>query len=213
MREGRARIAERFRAAGSALGAPVFIRIFKEEAELELWAPSPAGPYVRVHTFPICYYSGPLGPKQREGDGMSPEGFYAVGAKQLLPTSRYHRAFNIAFPNAYDRAQGRTGSYLMVHGDCVSIGCYAMTDRGISEIYTAVEDALGDGQGSVPVHIFPFRMDEARMARASGPWLGFWRNLKEGYDAFETTRVPPRVGVRGKRYVFDDPGARPIRGW
>ena len=214
MREGRGRLDARMQAVHAEAGSPVFIRIFKEEAELELWArPEPDGPYVPVHTYPVCYFSGPLGPKQAEGDGMSPEGFYAVTAKQMLPTSRYHRAFNLAFPNAYDRARGRTGSYLMVHGDCVSIGCYAMTDAGISEIYLAVEDALQAGQSNVPVHIFPFRMTAERMAQSAGPWKPFWENLREGYGRFEAQRLPPEVGVRDRRYVFDDPEGQPVEGW
>ena len=126
------------------------------------------GAFAPFETYPICAWSGELGPKLAEGDRQAPEGFYAVGLKQLNPNSNYHRAFNLGFPNAYDRALGRTGSFLMVHGDCVSIGCYAMTDQGIDEIYRIVEAALHQGQREVPVHAFPFRMTEKAMAEKAG---------------------------------------------
>lgn len=186
------------------VGDPVYIRIFKEENILELWMkPDNAYRYTLIKTYPICKWSGYLGPKLSEGDFQSPEGFYKVEPAWLHPTSRYHVAFNIQYPNDYDRVHGRTGSFIMVHGDCVSEGCYAMTDRRMEEIYTLVERALDAGQPEVPVHIFPFRMTAARMARAAGtPWYGFWSNLKEGYDYFEINGVPPRHIVVNKRYVF-----------
>ena len=183
-----------------AKGAPVFVRIFKQESELELWAER-GGAHVLVKTYPICTWSGTLGPKLREGDRQSPEGFYRVTRERLNPNSRFHLSFNVGFPNAYDRAHGRTGSFLMVHGNCVSLGCYAMTDAGIEEIYGMVEAALDGGQPSVQVHIFPFRMTDAKMRRhGSSKWIGFWRNLKQGYDAFETHGRPPEITVEGGVY-------------
>jgi murein L,D-transpeptidase YafK len=183
-------------------GDPIFIRIFKESSELELWTKRGDG-FALFKAYPICNYSGQLGPKLKEGDRQSPEGFYSVTADQLNPNSSYHLAFNIGFPNAYDRAHKRTGSFLMVHGRCVSIGCYAMTDAGIEEIYLLAETALQNGQGSFSVHIFPFRMTEENMEEHAGSeWIGFWRNLKEGYDLFETGRVPPKVMLADKRYAF-----------
>lgn len=188
--------------AGAQAGAPVFIRIFKRSRRLELWAEG-GGTYKLVKTWPICTFSGHLGPKLKRGDLQAPEGFYSVTRRALNPNSRFHLSFNLGYPNAYDRAHGRTGDYLMVHGNCVSIGCYAMTDRGIEEIYTLVKAALDKGQRAVPVHIFPFRMTEENMARASrSRWIGFWSNLKTGYDWFERTRRPPAVRVRNKTYVF-----------
>ncbi|MEM8617038.1 MAG: L,D-transpeptidase family protein, partial [Pseudomonadota bacterium] len=140
-------------------GTETFIRIFKQENELELWLKAPnENQYELSKTFPICAWSGALGPKLREGDGQSPEGFYRVGLGSLNPNSSFHLSFNLGFPNAYDRAHGRTGSYLMVHGACASIGCYAMTDAGIEEIYAAVETTLRSGQTAVSVHVFPFRL-------------------------------------------------------
>lgn len=185
---------------GLIFGAPVFMRIFKEEAELELWVRG-AERFELFKTYPICNYSGALGPKLREGDRQSPEGFYKVGRGALNPNSSFHLSFNLGFPNAYDATNARTGSFLMVHGDCVSIGCYAMTDAAIEEIYVLAEAALLQGQAAFDVHAFPFRMSEARMAQAEDhAWIGFWEELKPGYDAFETSRQVPEVSATGGRY-------------
>ncbi len=187
---------------GLALGAPVFMRIFKEESLLEVWLQRAAdGNWVLARRYPICNYSGKLGPKLREGDRQSPEGLYAIGHDQLHPGSRYHLAFNLGFPNAFDRANGRTGSFLMVHGDCVSIGCYAMTNRGIEEIYALAEAALKAGQKSFDVHAYPARLTDAWIARHDqSPWIEFWRDLKSCHDRFETTHKPPRWRLEKKRY-------------
>jgi len=191
---------EELAARGLARGVPVYLRIFKEEHELELWVSGENG-YSLLRTYPICAWSGTLGPKLQEGDGQSPEGFYRVRRRDLNPNSQFHLSFNLGFPNAYDRAHGRTGSYLMVHGNCVSIGCYAMTDEVIETIYGVVEAALKSGQGHVPVHVFPFRMTQANLDRHAGSqWFAFWLNLKQGYDAFEAERLPPKVRVQGKTY-------------
>lgn len=191
----------RLNARGLRLGAPVFIRIFKEPRELELWMKGGKG-WVLYKTFPVCRYSGALGPKLKEGDGQSPEGLYRVGAGQLNPDSSYHLSFNLGFPNAWDRGKGRTGSFLMVHGDCVSIGCYAMTDAGIEEIWTLVTAALRAGQPAFQVHVFPFRLESAAMTtHRQHRSLAFWRELQPCYAKFVDTRVPPRVRVRGGKYV------------
>jgi murein L,D-transpeptidase YafK len=194
--------------SGLEIGQPIFIRIFKEESELEVWLEGEGG-FELLRTYPVCYFSGHLGPKLREGDLQSPEGFYFVRPSQLNPNSRYHLAFNIGYPNAYDRAHGRTGGAIMVHGDCVSIGCYAMTDPGIEEIYTLAEAALNHGQPFFRVHIFPFRMTDANMRRHSGSaWYGFWENLRQGYDFFEKSRIPPDVRVERATYLFAGAPAR-----
>lgn len=202
--EIRARQAPLLRAAlsqdGLEFGAPVFIRILKEEAELELWVKD-GSVYRLFRSYPICAYSGDLGPKLKEGDRQSPEGIYRVSAGALNPNSSYHLSFNLGFPNAYDRAQGRTGSFLMVHGSCVSIGCYAMTDPVIEEVYVLVEAALSAGQPHVPVHAFPFRMTKARMEAASDhQWFGFWQQLAPIYAAFEEGFRVPEVGLQDGRY-------------
>lgn len=211
----RRKLSLRLREAGLILGSPIFIRIFKEEAELEVWVKS-GETYSKLHSYPICKHSGFLGPKLKEGDKQAPEGFYAVTRKQLNPGSRHYRAFNIGFPNEYDRAHGRTGTYLMVHGGCTSIGCYAMTDAGIAEIYRLVEQALLTGQKRVPVHIFPFRMSRSKLSKyPTGRWTPYWENLKQGYDLFEQSGLPPVVGTCNKRYVFNGEAQNctPILGW
>jgi murein L,D-transpeptidase YafK len=186
------------------VGDPVFIRIFKEEHQLELWMKGRDDHrYTLVKTYPICKWSGRLGPKFAEGDHQAPEGFYATNLDNLNPNSQYHLSFNIQFPNAFDRAHGRTGTFIMVHGDCVSEGCYAMTDPLMEEIYVIVERALMAGQGEVPVHVFPFRMTDERLRMEfQSPHYPFWRNLKEGYDYFERYGMPPLWTVRNRRYEF-----------
>ncbi|HWE19437.1 MAG TPA: murein L,D-transpeptidase family protein [Hyphomicrobiaceae bacterium] len=191
----------RLAASGLELGAPVLLRIFKLEFELEVWMKR-GHRFERFAVYPICRWSGGLGPKLREGDWQAPEGFYTVDANALNPASRWHRSFNLGFPNAFDRAHGRTGSYLMVHGGCSSIGCFAMTDAVIDEIWRLVTAALKRGQRRFHVHVFPFRMTQARMAQHShGSWAGFWRDLKPGYDLFEATGLPPTISVCRDRYM------------
>ena len=194
----------RLKAVGAKKGDAVFIRIFKQEAMLEVWIEK-EGRYVHLKDYPICAYSGHLGPKLKEGDKQAPEGFYRVYSKQLNPKSRFHLAFNLGYPNAYDRAHHRTGSYLMVHGNCVSVGCYAMTDAKIEEIYALVAAALKHGQPYVPVHIFPFHMDDEAMdAHSESRWYDFWMALKEGYDYFEAEEVPPLVEVKNGEYIIEE---------
>lgn len=184
------------------VGYPVFIRIFKEASLLEIWMYA-KGRYRHLKDYKICAYSGLLGPKLQEGDRQAPEGFYRVKKHQLNPNSKFHLSFNLGYPNAYDRAHNRTGSFLMVHGNCVSIGCYAMTDEKIEEIYDLVQSALQEGQKYVQVHAYPFRMTEERMAFYSeSQWYDFWMNLKEGYDYFEAEYMPPHVKVEKKRYTI-----------
>jgi murein L,D-transpeptidase YafK len=148
--------------------------------------------------------SGRLGPKLAEGDAQAPEGFYEVTPRALNPNSAFHLSFNIGYPNAFDVANGRTGSWIMVHGGEASVGCFAMTDALVEEIYLVTEAALQKGQPAVPVHVFPFRMTEERM-RAAGEseWLPFWENLREGHEHFELSHVPPVVRVEETHYVFD----------
>ena len=197
------------------LGAPIFIRIFKREFELEVWAKR-GDRFEHFATYPICMWSGGLGPKLKQGDRQAPEGFYTVDTSALNPNSQYHRSFNLGFPNAFDREHGRTGSLLMVHGDCRSNGCFAMTNRVIDEIWSLLTSALGAGQKRVQVQVFPFRMTDANMShRAENPNIGFWRQLRAGYDAFERNHVPPAVSVCDGRYTIrpatgDSDGSAPI---
>jgi murein L,D-transpeptidase YafK len=198
-----ARLDERLAAHGAKLGVPVYIRIFKLESELELWVQKD-GRFVRVATYPICLWSGRLGPKLREGDRQAPEGFYTVAAEQLNPNSRMHRSFSLGYPNVFDKAHGRTGSFLMVHGGCASIGCFAVTDPVVDEIWRLVTAALDQGQPRFPVHVFPFHMTDRNVRLRRGDrWESFWADLKKGYDLFEQSRVPPMVSVCKGRYAFE----------
>lgn len=187
------------------LGSPVYIQIFKEERKLELYARM-GNEFRLVNTFPICNFSGGLGPKRREGDFKSPEGFYSVDARHLKPDSKYYRAINIGFPNDYDKSQGYSGAYLMIHGECKSIGCYAMTNTYMDEIYRYVEAAFAYGQSRVDISIYPFRMTEQNLKRhASSSYIAFWRQLKPGYDYFAKNHQPPTMGVVNGQYVLGQP--------
>ena len=196
----------RLAAQGLKAGNPIFMRIFKREFELELWMQKD-GRFQLFANYPICKWWGDLGPKLKQGDRQAPEGFYSVDQKALNPNSAWHRSFNLGFPNAFDRAHGRTGSLLMVHGGCGSIGCYAMTNPVIDEIWRLVTAALNGGQQRFQVQVLPFRMTERNLARhAQSPLAPFWASLKPGYDLFEASHIPPKVSACGKRYAFT-PGA------
>lgn len=185
-------------------GAPIFIRVFKESKELEVWVKSD-GKFELFKTYEICTYgSGTLGPKTRQGDGQAPEGFYFVTPQRLNPVSNFHLSFNLGYPNKYDRINKRTGGDLMVHGSCVSIGCYAMTDDGIEKIYAIADAAFHGGQSFFRVHILPFKMNKENMEKhKESKWIEFWNNLKEGYDFFEKNKIPPNVEVSNKKYIFE----------
>lgn len=205
-------------AAGFVLGDRAHVRIFKRERQLQLWLSPGGGSYALFRSYHICAVSGGPGPKLREGDRQAPEGFYRVGLAQLNPRSRHHLAFNLGFPNAFDRQLGRTGSALMVHGGCSSVGCFAIGDAGIDEVYAVVEAALRHGQDAVDVHIFPFALtDEALAAESGNGWYPFWRNLKQGFDMFEQAGVPPRVAAGDGEYRFgnaaEGPGCVAIAAW
>jgi len=193
-----------FENKGLNYGSPIFIRIFKESMELEIWVKS-ENKFKLFKTYEICTYgSGTLGPKTIQGDGQAPEGFYFVTPQRLNPVSDFHLSFNLGYPNKYDRIHKRTGGNLMVHGSCVSIGCYAMTDDGIEEIFAIADAAFRNDQKFFRVHIFPFRMSEKNIEKhKETEWYGFWNNLKEGYDFFEETKIPPNVEVRNKKYIFE----------
>lgn len=189
------------------VGRHVFLRVLKGSnfsGIVEVWLENPEdGKYERFKSYRIAFYSGCPGPKEKEGDMQAPEGFYAVTRGRMNPTSDYHLSMDIGYPNAFDRFHGRTGSYLMIHGKAVSVGCFAMTDASIEQIYTLVDAAMSAGQRTVAVHCFPFAMtDEAMEENAESEHIEFWRNLKEGWDWFETHRRPPEVGVKEGRYVF-----------
>ena len=186
------------------LQSPILIRLFKSEAELEVWKQTRSGQFALLKTYPICRWSGDLGPKVREGDRQAPEGFYSINPSQMNPQSAYYLSFNTGFPNAFDKALGRTGSQLMVHGDCSSRGCYAMTDEQIAEIYSLGRESFFGGQKAFQFQAYPFRMTPVNMAKhRNNPNMPFWKMIKEGYDHFEVTRQEPKVDFCEKKYVFD----------
>ncbi len=197
-------VIQAMKAKGMTRSSPVMVRIFKEEGKLEVWKRKDTGRYDIIANYDICKWSGKLGPKYMEGDRQAPEGFYTVRPWQMNPNSSYYLSFNMGYPNAFDRAHGRTGSNLMVHGACSSAGCYSMSDEQVAEIFAFARDSFRGGQTEFQVQAFPFRMTAANMARYAGdPNIEFWKMLKVGYDHFELTRVPPKVDVCGRRYVFN----------
>ncbi|MGD9913335.1 MAG: hypothetical protein AB7S80_04575 [Rhizobiaceae bacterium] len=189
---------------GMSPKSPVLVRIFKQESEFEVWKQDHTGRFALLKTYPMCRWSGKLGPKMKSGDRQAPEGFYHVNAGMLNPASQYYLSFNLGYPNRLESALGYSGEALMVHGACSSSGCYALTDEGIGEIYSIVREALRGGQSSFQVQAFPFRMTAANMAaNRNDRSFAFWQTLKTGYDAFEVTRRQPKVSYCERRYVFD----------
>jgi murein L,D-transpeptidase YafK len=184
--------------------SPILVRIFKEESELEVWKQDTTGRFQIVKVYPICRWSGDLGPKVHEGDRQAPEGFYSITPDLMNPNSNYYLAINTGFPNTYDKANGRTGALLMIHGDCSSRGCYAMTDEQIGEIYSLARESFLGGQQSFQIQAYPFRMTPVNLARhRTNPNMAFWKMIKEGNDHFEVTHLEPKVEVCNRRYVFD----------
>ena len=182
---------------------PIMVRIYKQESELEVWKRTHTGTYALLKTYPLCRWSGKLGPKMREGDRQAPEGFYAVTPGQMNPRSQYYLAFNLGYPNRLESALGYQGSALMVHGACTSSGCYAMTNNGIAEVYALAREAHSGGQPAIQVQALPFRMSAQNLAAyRDDPNMAYWQNLREGADYFDVTRQPPVVTACGGRYRF-----------
>jgi len=193
---------------GTSKESPMLIRAYKKEAEFEIWKMNGEGKYVHLKTFPMCRWSGQLGPKTREGDRQVPEGFYSITPAQMNPNSAYYLSFNVGYPNQLDRALGHSGGTIMVHGACSSAGCFSMTDAQIAEIYAIARSAFNGGQHAIQMQSYPFRMTAENLAKHRlDPNIGFWRNLKEGNDHFEVTKEEPQVAFCGRRYVFNAQGA------
>ncbi|HWJ76113.1 MAG TPA: murein L,D-transpeptidase family protein [Kaistia sp.] len=203
-----AKLVAQMREKGMKPSDPIMIRIYKQESELEVWKRDRSGNYALLKTYPICRWSGKLGPKKQEGDRQAPEGFYAITMSLLNPQSQFYLSFNLGFPNKLEEALGYEGAALMVHGACSSSGCYALTDAGVAEIYAVARDALIGGQTSFQVQSLPFRMTPQNLAlHRNDPNMNFWLNLKQGTDQFDVTRQPPKVEACNRRYVF---GAKPL---
>jgi murein L,D-transpeptidase YafK len=183
---------------------PILLRAYKKESELEVWKQNASGEYELLKTYPMCRWSGQLGPKKNEGDRQVPEGFYSITPQLLNPNSSFYLSFNIGYPNAFDRAHGRNGSHIMVHGACSSRGCFSMTDEQIADIYALAREAFGGGQKAIQLQSFPFRMSAQNLARyRADEHMPFWKNLKEGHDHFDVTKREPQVSVCARRYVFN----------
>jgi len=195
---------ERLAKKGLPADSAIFIRIFKAESELEVWMSRESGAtFTHFATYPICYWSGKLGPKLKEGDRQAPEGFYTVTLPQTYHSGRWPRSLNIGFPNPFDKVHVRSGSHILIHGGCASIGCFAMTNAVNLELHKLTVRAVDSGQAYVHVHVFPFRMTNENLAHYDTPaWHDFWHNLKQGYDIFERTHRPPRISVCEGHYGF-----------
>ena len=198
------RLLKKIESKGMTVGSPILLRIFKTENVLEVWKAKVNGRYDMLESYEICKWSGKLGPKYKEGDRQAPEGFYKVTPAQMNPRSSYHLAFNMGYPNAYDRAHDRTGTHLMVHGACSSAGCYSMTDEYVEEIYALARESFANGQRDFQIQAYPFRMTPENLVKhVDHPEFEFWKMLKEGNDHFEVNQSPPKVDVCEKRYVFN----------
>lgn len=203
------KLIHKMKAYGMKPSSPIMIRIFKDENVLEVWKEKDTKRYGLLASYEICKWSGKFGPKFKEGDKQAPEGFYHVANHQMNPRSKYHLAFNMGFPNAYDRAHGRTGSHLMIHGACSSAGCYSMTDELVEEIYALARESLRGGQKKFQIQAYPFRLTAENMVKhRNSQHFAFWKMLKQGYDHFEITRVPPKVDVCNRSYVFNTVASR-----
>ncbi len=199
-----AKIVQKMKAKGMAKNSPIHLRLFKDEHVVEVWKQKTNGKFEMIQNYSICAWSGTLGPKFKEGDRQAPEGFYAIKPPQMNPASQYYLSINTGFPNAYDRAQGRSGAHLMLHGACSSSGCYSLTDDNISEVFAFARDSFAGGQQEIILEALPFRMTPEKMAIfAAHKDFKFWQMLREGYDAFELTKIPPKVDFCEKKYVFN----------
>lgn len=193
---------ERLKEKSVSIRAPIFIRVYKTESELEVWKEQ-NGAFVLFATYPICHWSGSLGPKLKDGDKQAPEGFYTVARKQLRHVGRWPRSLYLNYPNIFDQSQSRTGAHILIHGGCTSVGCFAMTNPVMEEIHRLAAAAIDGGQEHIPIHVLPFRMTKDNWeANDDSPWKDFWLNLKEGHDLFEKTKLPPKVGVCNGKYTF-----------
>lgn len=187
----------------------VFFRVFKREQELEVWVrETRADQYTLVTTYPVCQTSGRLGPKSRQGDLQIPEGFYTIDI--FNPQSQYHLSMRVDYPNAVDRVRGHGGPLggdIYIHGGCATIGCVPVTDEYIEEIYLLAASARDAGQTTIPVHIFPTRLDDAGLRWLAESYgtdyvdYGFWENLQDGYLAFQRSGLLPAIGYDGPRYT------------
>ncbi len=188
----------------------LFFRVFKQDKSVEVWLKSKGEKeYKLFKTYSICSSSGLLGPKRHQGDNQVPEGFYSVSVYN--PYSNYYLSLGVSYPNQSDRMIGKNnlGGDIMIHGNCVTVGCIPLTDTYIKEVYVLAVEAKNNGQQTIPIHIFPTRLNEIGMKYLIDNYsknttlLDFWKNLKTGYDYFETHKQLPKVKVdKAGSYIY-----------
>jgi len=189
----------------------LFIRAFKKEMKLEVWIKeNNKTEYVLLHTYDICSTSGVLGPKRKEGDYQIPEGVYSIN--HFNPVSNFHLSLGLNYPNTSDKIlsdKKHPGGAIYIHGNCVTIGCIPITDDKIKELYILAVEAKNNGQGKIPVHVFPCKLDDNGLASLKKEFptdavrIAFWENLKPIYSNFEETKKIAIIKVNsgGKYYV------------
>lgn len=190
----------------------IFIRAFKADRNLEVWV-SNSDKFTLLKTFQICRLSGTYGPKRKRGDFQTPEGFYTID--RFNPTSSYHLSLGISYPNFSDKILGgksNSGGDIFIHGGCGTRGCLPMTNDKIEELYLLAVEARDQGQKSIPIHIFPARLDKkgilwlSRQYKEQQGLLHFWGNLKEGYQYFEKNKtIFPLTVDAGGEYIITPP--------
>ena len=204
--------------------ARIFIRVFKKERTLELWAGDAAGGKFRLlRTYAFCSSSGRLGPKRVQGDGQIPEGFYYID--QFNPQSSFLLSLGLNYPNSSDLIKGDKidpGSAIFIHGGCASIGCIPITDDKIKEVYWLAVQSKSQGQNRIPVHIFPtimsaFGMDTLYQEAANNrDLMSFWENIRPAFSFFEDFKSVPTIAISASgNYIIpigpDKP--TPLRLW
>ncbi len=179
----------------------VYLRAFKTEKKIELWAKNSSDSVFKmIKEFPICHISGYIGPKRRYKDLQVPEGFYHISG--LNPYSKYYLSMQINYPNASDSIRGvpgRLGNFIFIHGECVSSGCIAITNERIKELFVYCIEAYNSGQEEIGLTIFPAQLNDSMYSLLTTNFskykddISLWADLKKSYDFFEKHKVPPTV--------------------
>lgn len=185
----------------------VLIRAFKTEKKLEIWVKNKTEKtYTHLLDYDICSSSGDPGPKRQEGDGQVPEGYYSIDL--FNPYSSYYLSMRVNYPNLSDVKKGKKplGGAIMIHGNCVTIGCIPITDDKIKELYILCLESKSQSN-NVKVDSYPFKMTEENMKKYGSSYSeeiqAFWKNIKVGYDLFEKDHSKFSVSVDSKgNYVF-----------
>ena len=179
----------------------VHIRSFKYEKQLEVWCRNKGeNKYILVKTIAICASSGNLGPKRKEGDLQVPEGFYEVA--WFNPMSDYHLGLKINYPNKSDliKANGRPGGDIMIHGNCVTIGCIPLQNDPIEELYVLCVESK-NRKNTIGVSIYPCRLNKQNFESLNKQYandqekIKFWAGLKSAYQFFEDNKYMPKITV------------------